>query len=136
MTSESTSSHQTTAEFSIDLTPADGLLEATGRFDFTKTWSGGMQGSSRGVMLSAGDPQSGNAGYVALEVFDGIIDGHRGQVALHQFGSMNQGGYELRYELVPGTGTAELAGITGAIDLVIDAGTHRVTVRYAIDQAE
>ncbi|MFN8081682.1 MAG: DUF3224 domain-containing protein [Kineosporiaceae bacterium] len=134
MTSESASSHQTTAEFSIDLVPGDGLLESTGRFDFTKTWSGGMQGGSRGVMLSAGDPQTGNAGYVALEVFDGTIDGRPGQVALHQFGTMNQGDYELRYELVPGSGTAELTGITGAIDLVIDAGTHRVTLNYDLGQ--
>jgi Protein of unknown function (DUF3224) len=133
MASENSPSRQTTAEFSIDLQPVDGLLDATGRFDFTKTWSGDMNGTSRGVMLSAGDPQSGDAGYVALEVFDGTIEGRHGQVALQQFGSMNQGGYELRYELVPGSATEELAGITGTIALVIDAGIHRVTVHHNLD---
>lgn len=47
----------TDATFDIDLAGADALLEGTGRFDFTKTWAGGLDGTSRGVMLSAGDPR-------------------------------------------------------------------------------
>lgn len=110
--------------------PADDALETTARFDFTKTWSGGMVGTSRGVMLSGGDPQQGEAGYVAIEVFNGSVDGLQGSLALQQFGTMHSGDYVLRYEIVPGSCTGELTGIVGSVDLTIADGLHRVTLRY------
>jgi hypothetical protein len=55
-------------------------------------------------MLSAGDPARGKAGYVALERFEGTIDGLHGIVALQQYGSMNDG-LTLYYEFVPGSGS-------------------------------
>lgn len=112
--------------------PGDAALETTSRYDFTKVWSGGMNGTSSGLMLSGGDPQRGEAGYVALEVFDGTVDGHRGTMALQQFGTMHGGDSMLRYEVVPGSGTGELAGLVGAVDLVIEDGHHRVTLRYTL----
>jgi hypothetical protein len=41
---------------------------------------------------------------VALERFDGTIDGLRGTVVLQQYGSMNDS-VTLYYEFVPGSGT-------------------------------
>ncbi|HET9653974.1 MAG TPA: DUF3224 domain-containing protein [Kineosporiaceae bacterium] len=123
-------SGRTTAEFTIDLTPGTAELDRTGRFDFTKVWTGGMAGSSRGFMLSAGDPQSGNAGYVALEVFEGSVDGRAGTFALQQFGTMSEGASVLHYEIVPGSGTDGLVGITGTVELTVSDGRHDVTLRY------
>lgn len=119
----------TTATFEIDLRPADGLLDGTDRFDFTKRWDGGMPGRSTGTMLSAGDPGSGAAGYVAIERFEGQIDGRSGSVALQQLGRMSAGEDDLRYEIVPGSGTGDLAGITGEIALDITDG-HAVRLTY------
>lgn len=115
--------------FEVQLAPADGLLPGTGRFDFTKTWSGGIAGTSTGVMLSAGDPAAGTAGYVALETFEGTIDGRRGTLAFQQLGSMVRGDPELRYEVVPGSGTGQLQALTGEVQLRIVAGVHEVTLR-------
>lgn len=123
---------ETLAAFTIQLTPGDPALESTARFDFTKVWSGGMEGTSRGLMLSGGDLQQGNAGYVALEVFDGSIDGRSGSVAFQQFGSMHNGGYELRYEVVPGSGTGELNQMVGKLDLQVENGDHNVRFRYRV----
>jgi Protein of unknown function (DUF3224) len=123
---------ETTAMFIIDMKPAEPVLDSTGRFDFTKAWSGGVEGTGRGVMLSGGDPQQGDAGYVAFEMFEGSIDGHRGTVLFQQFGSMHAGNYALRYEIVPGSGTGDLEGILGEVDLKIDDGHHNVTLRYRI----
>ncbi|HJE50425.1 MAG TPA: DUF3224 domain-containing protein, partial [Tessaracoccus flavescens] len=117
----------TEATFEIEITPADGVLPATGRFDFAKVWSGDAQGVSKGVMLSGGNPAEGTAGYVALEVFEGLLAGRRGSVAFQQFGTMSGGTQDLRYEIVPGSGTEELADITGVLELNVDAeGVHRV----------
>ena len=110
--------------------PGEAVLEGTGRFDFRKTWSGDIVGSSEGIMLSAGDPSTGTAGYVALERFVGTVGTATGACALQQFGTMVAGQQVLRYEVVPGSGTDGLAGLSGQVDLVIDEnGTHQVTLR-------
>lgn len=114
--------------FDIELTPAEGVLPGTGRFDFTKTWTGDISGTSAGVMLSAGNPAVGTAGYVALERFDGTVDGRQGTLALQQLGSMVEGSSELRYQVVPGSGTGQLHGVTGEVHLQVIDGVHEVTV--------
>ena len=75
------------ATFEIEITPEEGLLPGTRRFEFAKVWTGEAEGASRGIMLSAGNPADGTAGYVALEVFEGRIGGRTGSVAFQQFGS-------------------------------------------------
>lgn len=120
------------ARFSIDLRPGDPVLEGTGRMDFTKTWTGDLAGSSRGTMLSGGDPSTGHAGYVALEVFEGALEGRTGSFVLQQFGVMSGGAPELRYEIAPGSGTGELTGITGVVDLEVVDGVHEVVLRYTL----
>lgn len=122
---------ETAAEFNIEMVPGDPLLAGTSRLDFTKTWTGAMAGTGRGVMISGGDPGAGEAGYVCFEIFEGSIDGREGTIALQQFGTMTGGNSELRYEVVPGSGTGELAGISGVVELRVDeTGQHHVRLRY------
>jgi hypothetical protein len=116
------------ARFDIELTPADGVLPGTERFDFTKTWTGDISGTSAGVMLSAGDPAAGTAGYVALETFEGTVDGRQGTLVFQQFGSITKGSSQLRYEVVPGSGSGELEALAGEVDLQVADGVHEVTV--------
>lgn len=84
------------------------------------------------MMLSAGDPKEGDAGYVALEVLEGTIDGRRGTVMFQQFGTMRSGAAELRYEAIPGSGTGALAGMTGTVALEVVNGLHRVVLEYEL----
>lgn len=120
-----------TATFTIEMTPSSPVIDGTARIDFTKSWEGALTGASTGVMLSGGDPGSGNAGYVALEVFSGTLDGKAGTVTLQQFGTMIGSEVVLNYEVVPGSGTDELSGITGSIDLDIVDGVHHVTLTFS-----
>lgn len=126
------SEQSTTGRFDIDLTPAEGLLPGSSRFEFEKTWTGGIEGSSRGVMLSAGDPSTGSAGYVAVEAFVGTIEGRHGRLAFQQLGAMHEGEESLTYVIVPGSGTEELAGATGTVILDASDGDHRVTVQLRL----
>ena len=119
--------------FEIDLVPGEPELDGrVSRFTFTKTWSGELAGRSVGVMLSGGDPAAGAAGYVVLEAFDGTVDGRTGGFLFQQFGVMDEGGPRVRYEIVPGSGTGELAGIRGTLDLDLVSGDHRVTLDYSV----
>ncbi|GAB3946705.1 DUF3224 domain-containing protein [Kribbella albertanoniae] len=122
---------ETVAAFTIELQPAEAVLEGTGRFDFSKVWTGGMTGTSTGLMLSAGDPASGTAGYVALELFRGSVDGLEGSVVLQQFGTMSEEAV-LYYEFAPGSGTGQLAGLVGAVEIDTSGGGHDVRVRYRL----
>lgn len=123
----------TTARFTIEMAPDDALLAETARFSFHKTWSGGVVGTSTGLMLSAGDPRTGAAGYVGIETVHGSVDGRAGTFALMQLGSMSDGESRLIYEIVPGSATVDLAGLTGTVEIVSDEGEHEVVVRYRID---
>lgn len=117
-----------TGRFTIEMTPGDAVVPGTGRFDFTKIWTGGVAGTSSGTMLSAGDPVTGNAGYVAMEVFEGRIGGRTGTIAFQQCGTMQPGDTDLRYLVAPGSGTGDLAGVVGHLDLTVDRGEHEVTL--------
>jgi len=103
-----------------------------GRFDLEKTWLGHLAGTGHGQMLSAGDPTQGSAGYVALEVVDGSLHGRTGSFALQQLGVMHAGDQELDYRVVPGSGTGELAGITGTLALTIDERGHSYELTYTL----
>lgn len=120
--------------FQVTLVPGSSELGgAVHRFEITKTFHGDLSGTSTGVMLSAGDPQSGEAGYVAVEVVDAALTGRAGRFALQQFGTMHDGAQTLYYEIVPGSGSGELATITGRLLLTIDAeGTHHYELEYSV----
>ncbi len=123
-----------TGTFDVSLQPGEPELEgAVARFDLSKTFHGDIEATGTGVMLSAGDPQAGEAGYVAIETVDGRLAGRTGSFALVQLGSMHAGSQALAYEVVAGSGTGELAGITGTLHLDIDAdGTHRYHLDYEL----
>lgn len=118
--------------FEIELVPAAPELDgAVSRFDFRKTFHGDLEGSGTGLMLSTGDLATGSAGYVAIEVVRGVLQSRSGGFSMVQLGLMKAGTPTLHYEIVPGSGEEDLAGITGALDLTIEAdGTHRFDLAY------
>lgn len=119
--------------FQIEMVPGRSELEGrASRFTFTKTWTGEIEGTSSGVMISGGDPASGSAGYVALEAFDGMVGARSGGFLYQQFGRMTEGTQELLYQVVPGSGTGELAGVSGTLAMTIVDGEHRVRLTYEI----
>ena len=117
--------------FEVSITPQD-PDDGIGRFDLAKTWSGDLAGTGHGQMLTVGDPAQGSAGYVAIEVVDGRLHGNHGSFAFQQLGAMRDGEQELRYDVVPGSGTGDLAGISGTLTLVIDDRGHTYELTYTI----
>lgn len=124
--------HEASGTFTIEMEDAQSLLDQTSRYSFTKRWSGDLSGTSRGFMISAGDPEQGEAGYVAMEVFLGELDDQFGTFALQQFGVMSEGEQKLQYVIAPGSGSGELTGISGTVELTVVEGEHRVVVRYVL----
>jgi Protein of unknown function (DUF3224) len=124
--------------FDISLAPGPSELGgAVSRFEFTKTFKGDLEGTSTGVMLSAGDPQRGAAGYVAVEIFSGKLGDRDGSFAFQQFGTLLGGSQTLHYEVVPGSGERGLSGISGRLRLTIDDdGTHHYDLEHDLSPRE
>ncbi|MGA5817862.1 DUF3224 domain-containing protein [Kitasatospora sp. NPDC094028] len=101
-----------------------------GRIRIAKTFTGGLSGTSEVRMLSVGGPDGSPASYVAVEHVTGELDGRKGGFVL-QHTAWDTSGTTIR--VVPGTGSGELAGITGEFDLTVDeAGAHTYVLEYEL----
>ncbi|TWI67682.1 uncharacterized protein DUF3224 [Pseudoduganella lurida] len=121
--------------FDIVLTPVPHTAaphDSRGRMTFTKTFQGALQGRSDGEMLTAGQPARGSAGYVAMERFEGTLDGRRGSFVMQHSGTMDSGADALAIVIAPGSGTGELAGIGGTATIDVRDGQHHYTLHYTL----
>ncbi|MEO7349037.1 MAG: DUF3224 domain-containing protein [Terrimesophilobacter sp.] len=106
---------------------------AVDRLDFTRTFRGDLDATGTGLILSAGNPQAGEAGYIAIELVRGRLGGFAGDFALQQFGTMHGGTHTVRYDIMPGTGHGALAGISGTLNLTVEAdGSQRYELNYEL----
>jgi hypothetical protein len=114
--------------------PADDATMGTliGRYSLVKQYHGDLEATAKGEMLSAGDPSTGNAGYVAIEQVTGTLHGHTGSFALQHIGTMENGSYKLSVVVVPGSSTAQLTGLAGTLTIVIANGKHSYTFEYSL----
>lgn len=107
---------------------ADGLL---GRHALAKTYHGALQATATGEMLSAGTATPGSAGYVAIEKVTGTLDGRAGSFYLQHSGTLTRGVGTLAIHVIPDSGTDELAGLTGTMQIVIaEGGKHSYVFDY------
>jgi hypothetical protein len=127
-----------TGSFEVILQPlsnADVTGDAMlGRLLLTKKFSGDLQASARGQMLSAGTTTRGSAGYVAIDHVTGELDGRKGSFMLQHSGSMNRGVPTLSIMVVPDSGTDELAGISGTLSINIIDGKHFYDFIYSLSR--
>ena len=113
---------------------ADDALAGTaiGRYGLDKQFQGGLEGTSKGEMLGAGNPATGTAGYVAIEQFTGTLHGRSGSFALQHFGTMEDNKFDLVVKVVPGSGTGDLLGISGTMTIKILSGKHSYQFDYSL----
>ena len=105
-----------------------------GRMRFEKRFHGGLDATSIVEMLSAGNPATGSAGYVAVEHVVGSLQGRKGRFMLQHSGVMNRGQASLTLTVVPDSGTDELAGLHGRMQIdIAQGGAHFYTFDYAFD---
>lgn len=108
--------------------PADGIS----RFSIDKQIHGDLEATTKGEMFSAGDPQHGQAGYVAIEVVTGALNGKHGSFVLQHSAMMDPSGRKMSVNIVPGSGTGDFKGITGTLDIQIANGQHSYDLEYTL----
>jgi hypothetical protein len=126
-------------KFDVKLAPLQPYNRAgdaqLGRMSLDKIFHGDLQAVSQGEMLSVGSPQSGSAGYVAIERVVGTLHGRQGSFALQHNATMHRGAFMLNIVVVPGSGTGELEGLGGTMNVIIADGLHSYEFDYECPEA-
>ena len=106
-----------------------------GRMLLDKSFEGDLEGTSKGQMLAAMSSVAGSAGYVAMEQVTGTLGGRSGGFVLQHSGTMTRGAPQLTVSVVPDSGTGELQGLTGTMQIIIDEGQHSYVFDYTLGDA-
>ena len=102
------------------------------RFILDKTYEGELLATSQGEMLSAMTAVQGSAAYVAIEQVTGTLNGKQGSFVLQHYGTMSQGNSYLKLEVVPDSGSDELTGLSGTMNIRIEGGQHYYDFEYEL----
>lgn len=98
------------------------------RADVTKRFSGDLEGTSESWLVLSTTP-SGPAAYVGLEVMDVSIGERDGTFVLKHDALATDEGQQADWTVVPGSGTGDLADITGRAEIERhDDGSHTLTL--------
>ncbi len=130
---EETMTAQGTFDVKVIPQPADAPEAGPfGRLFLDQQFHGALEGSSKGTMLGTQNEADGSGGYVALELVTGTLNGKRGSFVLQHNGTMSGGAYTMNVNVVPGSGTGELAGISGRMTIIIEGKEHRYDFAYLL----
>ena len=126
-------SKRASGTFEVKLTPqSDNAAEGLDRVTFAKQIHGDFEGTSVGQMLTSMSKTQDSGVYVAIERMTGTLQGRKGSFDLHHVGIMNRGTQQLTINVVPDSGTDQLAGITGTITIKVADGKHSYEFDYSL----
>lgn len=104
-----------------------------GRMSIDKQFHGDLEAASKGEMLATQTEVKGSAGYVAMERVTGTLKGRKGSFVLQHSATMNRGVPDLSIIVVPDSGTGDLTGISGKMNIIIAPdGKHSYEFDYSI----
>jgi hypothetical protein len=126
-----------TGPFDVKLVPQPAGEDAVlGRMSIDKMFRGDLEGTSKGQMLAFRSPVQGSAGYVAMEQVTGTLHGKSGTFVLQHGGIMTRGVGQLTVTVVPDSGTGELGGLSGAMEIEIADGKHSYRFDYTLGDVD
>ena len=106
--------------------------DAIGRLSIDKQFHGDLNATSRGQMIAHSTATPGSAGYVALEQVTGLLGGKSGTFVLQHSGTMNRGAASLVLTVVPDSGTDQLIGLSGSMQIIIENKQHFYDFDYEL----
>jgi Protein of unknown function (DUF3224) len=104
------------------------------RLSIDKKYHGDLQGTSTGQMQAIKNDRDTGA-YVALEKVVASLQGRSGTFMLMHYGYMSQGAVgRWLVEIVPNSGTGELAGLSGTMKIIQKDDKHYYEIEYALPE--
>jgi Protein of unknown function (DUF3224) len=125
-----------TGPFDVKVTPQDDKLDpAFARMVIDKQFHGDLEATSKGMMLATGSgAKDSSGGYVALEIVTGTLHGRTGTFVLQHSATMNRGVPSLSISVVPDSGTGQLTGLAGTMNIIIADGKHSYDFSYTLPE--
>jgi hypothetical protein len=152
-----TMTHTASGPFSVQMLPQpQGDNPIPGRALLDKRYQGDLAATGQGQMLSAVTATPGSAGYVAIELVTGTLQGRSGSFVLQHSGLMcaphglrpappsgdspsakpawlmDRGAKRLTITVVPDSATGGLTGLAGQMDIRISDGQHFYELTYTL----
>jgi len=129
-----------TGKFDVKITPQASDLAPEGpnlgRMSIEKQYHGDLDAAAKGEMITAaGIAVKESAAYSAVERVSGSLHGKKGTFALQHTGIMTRGTPSLNITVVPDSGTGELVGLTGKMDIIIEGKEHSYVLDYEIQKS-
>ena len=119
--------------FDVTITPQDSSSDsAVARMLLYKEFHGDLEAIAHGEMMAASEPLTGAGVYVALDRVTGTLHGRSGSFLIAHRGIRHADGQSLDIVIVTGSGTGQLAGITGTIGIDIVEKKHFYTIDYEL----
>ncbi|NMH59359.1 DUF3224 domain-containing protein [Alteromonas ponticola] len=128
-------------EFDVELNPVEPTFMAdddntVNRMTISKTYKGELSASGKGEMLSVVTPVQGSAGYVAMEIIKGSVEGKTGAFVVQHSGIMGPSGEALNIPIIPNSGSGELSGIVGSMQIKVNNGKHYYELEYGLQEPD
>ncbi len=117
--------------FEVELTPQADERAPAGRMTIDKKYRGGLSGTGLGQMISK-RTEKGAAAYCAIEEVTGSVDGREGSFTLVHHGHMSANGQSLDISILEGSGSGELASITGSMTITQGPDGHSYELTYEL----
>lgn len=97
----------------------------------TNTFTGGVEAAATDCAYTIAYTGENVGTYTGMELVSGSVDGRAGSFVLEESGTFDPGGTTCRFAVVPGSGTGELAGLSGSGGFTYRHG--ETSVAYAFD---
>ena len=137
---EKTLSVHASGPFDVKITPQTLPDQETaaglGRMSLDKQYHGDLEATAKGAMLTADTAMKESGVYVAVERVTGTLQGRSGTFAMHHTGVMTRDTPALKITVVPDSGTGQLVGLAGTMNIRIDNGKHFYEFDYTLPDSK
>lgn len=124
--------------FDVKMAPAEAAHKdekGIARYSLDKVYHGDLDATGTGEMLASMGTVKGSGTYVAMEIVSGTLAGKKGTFALGHIGTMQGGAQNLSINVVPDSGTGDLVGISGKLNIIIAPdGKHSYEFEYQMQK--
>lgn len=121
---------QFTVKLELQVPSAQADKAVVGRRSLEKQFQGELEATSCGEMLAVMTAVEGSMAYVALEKVTGSLAGKQGSFVLQHASQMVRGKPFQSIRVVPDSGTDDLLGLEGEMQIDIRDGEHFYNFEY------
>ncbi|MEV4196127.1 DUF3224 domain-containing protein [Streptomyces toxytricini] len=111
----------------------EGLVPRLARSTVVNSFTGGIEAPSTVCAYTIAYTGDTTGSYTGVELLSGAVDGREGTFLLREEGTFDAGGTRCAFEVVPGSGTGGLGGLSGSGSFEYRHGDTSVPYAFAYE---